>query len=107
MSSEKNSASLKTEQSDEVRKLQFKICSENEMLKFGTVAKELFPGAFIAMFGDLGAGKRHLCAASLLSFKLTILRVRRLPSFEVTEAPRFHSTILMLIDWKTLMNCLP
>ena len=28
------------------------------MLKFGqTVAKELFPGAFIAMFGDLGAGK--------------------------------------------------
>ena len=50
MSSEKNSASLKTEQSDEVRKLQFKICSENEMLKFGqTVAKELFPGAFIAM----------------------------------------------------------
>lgn len=58
MSSEKNSASLKTEQSDEVRKLQFKICSENEMLKFGqTVAKELFPGAFIAMFGDLGAGK--------------------------------------------------
>lgn len=58
MSSEKNSASLKTEQSDEVRKLQFKICSENAMLKFGqTVAKELFPGAFIAMFGDLGAGK--------------------------------------------------
>ena len=56
MSSEKNSASLKTEQSDEVRKIQFKICSENEMLKFGqTVAKELFPGAFIAMFGDLGA----------------------------------------------------
>lgn len=28
------------------------------MLEFGqTVAKELFPGAFIAMFGDLGAGK--------------------------------------------------
>ena len=50
MSSEKNSASLKTEQSDEVRKIQFKICSENAMLKFGqTVAKELFPGAFIAM----------------------------------------------------------
>ena len=46
MSSEKNSASLKTEQSDEVRKLQFKICSENAMLKFGqTVAKELFPGS--------------------------------------------------------------
>ncbi len=58
MSNEKNSVSLKVEQSNEVSKLQFKICSENAMLKFGqTVAKELFPGAFIALFGDLGVGK--------------------------------------------------
>ena len=40
MSSEKNSASLKTEQSDEVRKIQFKICSENAMLKFGHLLEE-------------------------------------------------------------------
>ena len=92
MSSEKNSASLKTEQSDEVRKLQFKICSENEMLKFGqTVAKELFPGAFIAMFGDLGAGKttfvRGIAAElqidDIASPTFTIVRSHRGPALSL------------------------
>lgn len=53
-----DSAPAAAEKADALKKLCLTVESESDMLKLGAeTAKGLFPGAFIALFGDLGAGK--------------------------------------------------